>query len=891
MEYLSIKECADNWNISKRRIQILCKEGRIVGAKMLGNMWLIPENANRPADARFKISMPKYIYALSPARKELKVLLKKLYSSCEAQCIPLANQRDYVLSVISSELCSFYMEKNSAPDLFNMLYQQISSCKYILQPSRADLSKVAEYICRYHDDDELDDILSWAYQYSNKFISGNEFSKTQFFTEKYMIRYLVQNTSLSTDAKKILDPCVGGGNFLTECLDQICNKYDNISKDVVTGICSMLYGYDIDMKIANIAAINIRLRAISILRRNNIPFDISVWDEIRPNIYISPEDTIQGALAKNRTYLRNIITKETVSADVLFNNADIVLTNPPFASVKGMKQELKDFLRKYYPLSNCDTCAAFIEAAGKMINKNGVCGIVCQNAWMHLKSFDEIRRLMINNYRLEKILNLGSGSFQDLSGEKSNVALIIFSANNKKNNIIDIADISSEKYEDKVNSVMSNIKYIHRMQDDLCGVNGFNLYENKLYENIQKQSEKYQDIATPMQGTSTGNAKELVGFFWEHFGDNDWVIVSNGGGYCRWQGLNHSVVKWGKTGEYIKAQKGSALRNAKYFQDTQMVFSDTGTAGLNVRVLLDGQIFIASGPGIRIKKGNEYSHMAFLNSRLASYYLRLMSPKLTIAAGYIGQLPVNAEICSSVVLEKNAHLCTELKNKMLSIRTSNIEYSDKYLSSLPSDINKAAWVLFNEDITNELMKLEIEQKIDSYLMENFMLSADARQILDDSVGKCAYVLRTADTHSLESSKLDNYIYKLLDCNCCLKRTKNKKDAIGSDGYIEYASKDLNLSPVSIVEKIQESPFVFDKVINKYKYLLLHNYVLHYMGYDTKSGVSVNNVKVEDIANDFSKHFNYNNYDEWIMNDFNAIHSDIFKNVPYLIYQNGKVHTV
>ena len=100
----------------------------------------------------------------------------------------------------------------------------------------------------------------------------------------------------------------------------------------------------------------------------------------------------------------------------------------------------------------------------------------------------------------------------------------------------------------------------------------------------------------------------------------------------------------------------SYCRNVKYFGDTQMVFSDTGTAGLNVRVLLDNQIFIASGPGIRVVEGNEYAHLAFLNSRIAAYYVRMMSPKLTIAAGYIGQIPVNDNIYSSVVLEKEARL-------------------------------------------------------------------------------------------------------------------------------------------------------------------------------------------------------------------------------------------
>ena len=45
MDYLSIQEFSNKWNISKRRIQVLCKEERIKGAKMIGNMWVIPADA------------------------------------------------------------------------------------------------------------------------------------------------------------------------------------------------------------------------------------------------------------------------------------------------------------------------------------------------------------------------------------------------------------------------------------------------------------------------------------------------------------------------------------------------------------------------------------------------------------------------------------------------------------------------------------------------------------------------------------------------------------------------------------------------------------------------------------------------------------------------------
>ena len=42
MEFMSAREAADKWKISQRRVAVLCSEGRIENAEMLGNMWLIP---------------------------------------------------------------------------------------------------------------------------------------------------------------------------------------------------------------------------------------------------------------------------------------------------------------------------------------------------------------------------------------------------------------------------------------------------------------------------------------------------------------------------------------------------------------------------------------------------------------------------------------------------------------------------------------------------------------------------------------------------------------------------------------------------------------------------------------------------------------------------------
>lgn len=52
MEYLTTLEMSEKWGISARRIALLCEQGRIEGVVKKGKTWLIPEDAEKPADKR-----------------------------------------------------------------------------------------------------------------------------------------------------------------------------------------------------------------------------------------------------------------------------------------------------------------------------------------------------------------------------------------------------------------------------------------------------------------------------------------------------------------------------------------------------------------------------------------------------------------------------------------------------------------------------------------------------------------------------------------------------------------------------------------------------------------------------------------------------------------------
>ena len=59
MEYLSLRQTAEKWGLSVRRVQTLCMTDRIPGATKIGSYWAILIEAEKPKDPRIKSG--KYI--------------------------------------------------------------------------------------------------------------------------------------------------------------------------------------------------------------------------------------------------------------------------------------------------------------------------------------------------------------------------------------------------------------------------------------------------------------------------------------------------------------------------------------------------------------------------------------------------------------------------------------------------------------------------------------------------------------------------------------------------------------------------------------------------------------------------------------------------------------
>jgi len=73
MDYMKVSEAAKKWELSARRVRILCQENRIEGVIRKGNLYMIPADAKKPEDARRK----------GRSQKTLKNLLKNIDDNLE----------------------------------------------------------------------------------------------------------------------------------------------------------------------------------------------------------------------------------------------------------------------------------------------------------------------------------------------------------------------------------------------------------------------------------------------------------------------------------------------------------------------------------------------------------------------------------------------------------------------------------------------------------------------------------------------------------------------------------------------------------------------------------------------------------------------------------------
>lgn len=174
--FMTASEAATKWNISHRRVITLCSENRITGVATLGNMYIIPADAEKPIDAR-------------TTRYEGSVKAKPFVKWAGGKGQLLDTLRNYYPSELGTSITKYCEPMVGAGAVLFDILNNYQLEEVMINDSNKELINVFNVI--KNNPSELIQLLQ---QFEKEHLSGDdECRKEYYYSQRDMYNNLIEN--------------------------------------------------------------------------------------------------------------------------------------------------------------------------------------------------------------------------------------------------------------------------------------------------------------------------------------------------------------------------------------------------------------------------------------------------------------------------------------------------------------------------------------------------------------------------------------------------------------------------------------------------------------------------------------------------------------------------
>ena len=365
--------------------------------------------------------------------------------------------------------------------------------------------------------------------------------------------------------------------------------------------------------------------------------------------------------------IENLIKQHTIMTDKF----DITVTNPPYMGNSRMNGILKEYIDKNYSDVKSDLFAVFFIKCSEITKKKGYLAFMSPFVWMFIKSYEELRKIFIEEKTISSLVQLEYSGFEDAT-----VPICTFVLQNsytdKKGEYIRLSDFKGAKNQPiKTLEAVKNLNCNWRFQakqKDFEKIPGSPIaywVSDKVREIFEK-NQKLGEVGEAKVGLQTGDNDRFLRL-WNEVSYNKigynmvnskealeskkkWFPCDKGGGFRKWYGNQEIIVNWENNGYEIKNfydNKGklrSRPQNIEYYFKEGLTWSTISSSDCSFRYSPIGNIFETKGSNYFVKDyKNFYYLFGFLNTKIVNYLLKIISPTLDYHEGPMSNLPVTLE--------------------------------------------------------------------------------------------------------------------------------------------------------------------------------------------------------------------------------------------------------
>ena len=397
--------------------------------------------------------------------------------------------------------------------------------------------------------------------------------------------------------------------------------------------------------------------------------------------------------------------------------------NPPYMGSKNMNGVLSKYVKDEYKDSKADLFSVFMQMGMEHLVDGGKMAQINMQSWMFLSSFEKLRTQFLKDYNIDNMLHLGPRTFDELSGEVvQNTAFVLSKHEPTSQGGVYYRLVDGKNCADKEQLFLSHINgnedgnrilYSNVEQKDFEKIPGAPIgywLSGKTLELIEN-SNTIANAAAPKQGIATGDNNRFLRYIWEidknKRGRIKWVPCTKGGSFRKWFGNIDYCINWECDGHEIKnfystnGKLASRPQNQSfYFKQIGCTWSTISSGKPAFRYFDKNWLFETKGSVCFPNNTSDNNVlMAYLNSPLVNYFLKVYSPTMDYHEGPVGKIPYHKVIEDKIrqtidnIVQQNISTSKQdwdahetswdfQRNELLSIDT------DTYMENIDYEIEK-----------------------------------------------------------------------------------------------------------------------------------------------------------------------------------------------------------
>ena len=504
----------------------------------------------------------------------------------------------------------------------------------------------------------------------------------------------------------VIDPCVGTGHFLSYAFDLLMTIYTECGypeRDAAKLILTKnLYGLDIDGRVTRLACFTLLMKAYpyapEVIEDRTLRLNLYTlvgWDDMAESD-VAAFTGGSGALKEEIRRLSarmqageecgSLLSADKIDFAPLLARCEempdsplaemirgayctvcryrIVVTNPPYMNKYSPK--LKAFLRENYAAYKGDLFSAFMMRAFDYCKDDGYIGMMTPNVWMFIKSYEELRRLILSEKSIVTLVQMAKGSFFKEASVDVCAFVLANCRSEKAGEYIALegfkGDMDLQGEMTRAAAAEKDCAYRYRLDAkrffDVSGMPiVFDLSEG--LRAVFRAGTELGERATARNGMKTGDNDRFLRLWWEldrnrfktdcrRFSEAvasgvKWFPYNKGGDYRKWYGNNDYAVNWEKGGEEIFSLAkidGRAVQDypaaLKFVPSLSWSLVTSGKPAFRYK---EGNLSDIAGMSLFDEKERLLCDLGLLNSKVAETVLSLISPTVNFQAGDIARVP------------------------------------------------------------------------------------------------------------------------------------------------------------------------------------------------------------------------------------------------------------